>query len=267
MSKYGTAPARVKHYKRNSAEPKTKTSTAPESLEDSPEHILRIEFDYGTVNLRVAYHLKQRGAQIGCEPVTVKFVNNEPDSPMILLFDIDQDTLLWGNDLERLILANTISRDEAIVMPKLALYSGFHQSPAAQTLALQSEALDARWGFDARSARIRLIQNHLKQIVDHTMDFLSVWNEGSAFRDAAFDVHDIEKEVYISVPQAWGPESNEVMAEAANRASLKGRLVLEPQCVAVYMMVKDKECADHLGNHQMGDKNKQCLFVDANVVQ
>ncbi|KAF7194523.1 hypothetical protein HII31_04029 [Pseudocercospora fuligena] len=218
-----------------------------EAVHDAaPDEILRIAIDYGTAMLSAAYQVKRKGEDKA--DVHDVYFDNELEAPMVLFWDGPQKELLWGSEVMKMRLATEgrrpIAPEATIEFPKLALYRNVEQLKNNAFLeSLRAHMTTIGQDLEQPDFDIEdLIGLHLKSVMKSIMADIAESVEAEYLKNDGKDILELPREVYISVPQAWDPSSNEIMAQAAREADIKkGQLVLEPQCVAAYIMSNEFE--------------------------
>lgn len=237
---------------------------APATGEDRPEYVLRLAVDYGTINTGVSYHLASANDGDEIEIEDVRFDGQYFDVPMVLRWMPD-DTLDWGHTLDRRLERGFLKAEDVIQKPKLVLYSDYGKSPPVMLLDRQIRQISTKIGKPF--GIVDLVQLHLKSLVQTSIECIKRSAQGQRFEEQGIRIAEIPVELHLSVPQAWDPSSNNIMAEAAKSAGFNGQLVLEPQCVAAFVMHNELKRRQGIASSQSLERavkeKKRQLVIDA----
>ncbi|KAK5127443.1 hypothetical protein LTR85_006782 [Meristemomyces frigidus] len=175
--------------------------------------VMRVALDFGTKTGAAAYTFGPSNQQAELDDVFMTtFARSTYQFPMIAAYV--NGNFDWGHSLEAKIRSKELGEEGVIRLFKLALY---------------------------KDHRTHNIVRHVNTIADLVSDLLAamyqtiikVATESAVGR--TYDVDNIPKEVFITVPQMWSPNSTRTMTKAAKLAGLpRVELVYEPQAAAAF---------------------------------
>jgi len=192
------------------------------------QKLLQLCIDWGTANLSASYSLPSVDPE-RIENVRFRFISEE--APMMAA--MHEGHLVWGYDLQALILKHKVAAEDVIEFFKLALYDQDGAQPE-RVARVTAQLEQNNMSLDL------LIQLHLRAVVDECLREVrdsedKLLTPGKMLHE--LDVTDVG--LRLSVPQMWSPTARRRMLQAAKLAGFTlVALASEPQCALASLVNK-----------------------------